>query len=54
VERGLVAEVGREETPGRPMLYGTTREFLERLGLDSLASLPPIAPLLGARDEESA
>jgi segregation and condensation protein B len=54
VERGLVAEVGREEAPGRPMIYGTTPEFLERLGLDSLASLPPIAPLLGARDEESA
>ncbi|MFN2543600.1 MAG: SMC-Scp complex subunit ScpB [Actinomycetota bacterium] len=54
VERGLVAEVGREDAPGRPMLYGTTPEFLERLGLDSLASLPPIAPLLGARDEESA
>jgi segregation and condensation protein B len=54
VDRGLVAEVGREEAPGRPMLYGTTPEFLERLGLDSLASLPPLAPLLGAREEESA
>jgi segregation and condensation protein B len=47
VERGLVAEVGREETPGRPVLYGTTPDFLERLGLPSLASLPPLAPLLG-------
>jgi segregation and condensation protein B len=54
VDRGLVAEVGREETPGRPVLYGTTPEFLERLGLDSLASLPPLAPLLGADEEESA
>jgi segregation and condensation protein B len=47
VERGLVAEVGREETPGRPVLYGTTPDFLERLGLSSLADLPPLAPLLG-------
>lgn len=54
VDRGLVAEVGREDAPGKPVLYGTTPEFLERLGLDSLASLPPIAPLLGAPEEESA
>ena len=47
VDRGLVVEVGREETPGRPVLYGTTPEFLERLGLPSLAALPPLAPLLG-------
>ena len=46
VERGLLDEVGREEGPGRPMLYGTTPAFLERLGLPSLASLPPLAPLL--------
>jgi len=54
VDRGLVEETGREETPGRPVLYGTTSEFLERLGLDSLASLPPLAPLLAAPQEESA
>lgn len=46
VERGLVREVGRDEGPGRAVLYGTTPEFLERLGLDSLADLPPIGPLL--------
>ncbi len=54
IERGLVAEVGREEGPGRPMLYGTTPEFLERLGLSSLADLPPLAPLLAAADERDA
>ena len=54
VDRSLAVEVGREESPGRPVLYGTTPEFLERIGLDSLASLPPIAPLLGAEEEESA
>jgi len=54
VDRELVEEVGREDAPGRPVLYGTTPEFLERLGLDSLSSLPPLAPLLGAREEEPA
>jgi segregation and condensation protein B len=55
VERGLVAEVGRDEGPGRPILYGTTSLFLERLGLPSLADLPPILPLLGdAGAEETA
>jgi segregation and condensation protein B len=47
-DRGLVVETGREEGPGRPMLYGTSPEFLERLGLPSLAALPSLAPLLGA------
>ena len=52
VDRGLVTEVGREETPGRPVLYGTTPEFLERLGLASLSSLPSLAPLLRAGTED--
>jgi segregation and condensation protein B len=52
VDRGLVAEVGREETPGRPLLYGTTPGFLERLGLPSLSSLPPLGPLLGEAAEQ--
>jgi segregation and condensation protein B len=52
VDRGLVGEVGREEGPGRPMLYGTTPEFLERLGLPSLSALPPLAPLLGRAAED--
>jgi segregation and condensation protein B len=52
-DRGLASEVGREEGPGRPVLYGTTPEFLERLGMPSLAALPPLAPLLGASSEDS-
>src|SRR5919201_1822002 len=51
VDRGLLAEVGREEAPGRPVLYGTTPEFLERLGLPSVSALPPLAPLLSGPDE---
>ena len=46
-DRGLVEEVGRDEAPGRPVLFATTPGFLERLGLPSLASLPSLAPLLG-------
>jgi segregation and condensation protein B len=53
VERGLLAEVGREEGPGRPVLYGTTPEFLERLGLDSVGDLPALAPLLGSGDDDA-
>jgi len=52
-DRGLVAEVGREETPGRPLLYGTTPEFLERLGLASLSDLPSLTPLLGQAAAEA-
>ncbi len=51
-DRGIVAEVGREEAPGRPILYATTQVFLERLGLDSLSSLPSLLPLLGLPDDE--
>lgn len=40
--RGLIAEVGRQETVGRPILFGTTVDFLEYFGLTSLADLPPI------------
>jgi segregation and condensation protein B len=53
-DRGLVEEVGRDEGPGRAVLYGTTPGFLERLGLPSLADLPPIAPLLGDAGDEPA
>ena len=52
-DRGLIEEAGREETPGRPVLYGTTPGFLERLGLPSLASLPSLAPLLGINAEDA-
>lgn len=38
----LVAEVGRAEGPGRPILYGTTKEFLEYFGLRNLSELPPL------------
>ena len=41
-DRGWVEVIGYRETPGRPALYATTRQFLDDLGLASLADLPPI------------
>jgi segregation and condensation protein B len=41
LERRLIRVVGRKPTPGRPVLYGTTREFLEHFGLRDLEDLPP-------------
>ena len=41
LNKGLVQEIGRAETPGRPILYGTTNDFLQHFGLSSLADLPP-------------
>lgn len=41
--RGYVAEVGRDPGPGQAVLYGTTTLFLERLGLDRVEELPPLA-----------
>ena len=41
--RGYVEEVARDPGPGQAVLYGTSRMFLERLGLDSLDDLPPLA-----------
>ncbi|MDP9452589.1 MAG: SMC-Scp complex subunit ScpB [Actinomycetota bacterium] len=40
--RGYVEEVARDPGPGQAALFGTTRTFLEKLGLDSLAELPPL------------
>ena len=45
IDRGLIREVGRKQTVGRPILYGTTPQFLEHLGLDDLADLPEIDTL---------
>lgn len=42
VEFGLIEEVGRLDAPGRPMLFATTEEFLNRFGMDSLKDLPAL------------
>ena len=43
LHRRLIAEVGRRDTPGRPVLFGTTFTFLERFGLTSIDDLPPLS-----------
>jgi segregation and condensation protein B len=43
LHRRLITEVGRRDTPGRPVLLGTTFTFLERFGLTSLDDLPPLS-----------
>ena len=45
-------ELGRSETPGRPYLYGTGFDFLERFGLTSLDELPPLEAAAAATVEE--
>ncbi|KYD20204.1 hypothetical protein B4135_1980 [Caldibacillus debilis] len=40
--KGLIQEVGRKEGAGRPILYGTTEEFLDYFGLKDLKELPPL------------
>ncbi|MCD6289786.1 MAG: SMC-Scp complex subunit ScpB [Anaerolineae bacterium] len=42
VNRGLLEEVGRLDRVGRPILYGTTFQFLQHFGLSSLDELPPL------------
>lgn len=42
LSKGLVQEVGRLEKPGRPILYGTTPDFLQAFGLNSAAEMPPL------------
>ena len=47
--RRIIVELGRAEGPGRPFLYGTGFEFLERFGLTSLEELPPLDAEVAAR-----
>lgn len=42
MNKELIAEVGRKEALGRPILYGTTEAFLDHFGLSSLTELPPL------------
>ena len=46
--RGYVEEVGRDPGPGQAVLYGTSRRFLERLGLNSLSDLTPLGDFVPA------
>ena len=56
MRRGLIEEKGRSAAIGRPILYGTTREFLAQFGFESLADLPQIEDIgtLVLSDDEEA
>src|SRR5881397_3372391 len=47
-DRGWIEAIGTREAPGRPSLYGTTRAFLDDLGLARLDELPPLSGPTGA------
>ena len=47
MERKLVTIVGRHDSLGRPVLYGTTKKFLQTFGLKDLKDLPPVGPAAG-------
>jgi segregation and condensation protein B len=49
LHRRLIVELGRSEAPGRPILYGTGFDFLERFGLVSLEELPGLEPQIAER-----
>lgn len=49
-QRGYVEEIGRDSGPGQAALFGTSKEFLERMGLDRIEDLPPIAALFPSAD----
>lgn len=45
IEFDLIKEVGRLDAPGRPLLFGTTEQFLRSFGLQSLEELPELNPV---------
>lgn len=53
IEYELIEELGRLDAPGRPVLFGTTEQFLRAFGVSSLDELPPLAPdqVAAFRDE---
>jgi segregation and condensation protein B len=49
LHRRLIVELGRSDAPGRPILFGTGFDFLERFGMTSLEELPPLEPDVAER-----
>ena len=52
IEKNLVKELGRLEKIGRPIIYGTTEEFLRLFSLESLEDLPALEEMVERIDEE--
>lgn len=51
-KKNLVAEIGRSDAVGRPILYGTTDEFLRQFGFESLKELPAIEDIAGVLEDD--
>lgn len=49
-QRGFIAEVGKDPGPGQAVLFGTTPQFLERIGVNTLDELPPLAEFVPGAD----
>ncbi|HET6949296.1 MAG TPA: SMC-Scp complex subunit ScpB [Acidimicrobiales bacterium] len=49
-QRGYIAEVGRDPGPGQAVMFGTTRAFLEKLGVDHLGELPSLGDFVPGAD----
>ncbi len=54
LDRGLIRVLGKKEEPGRPMLYGTTKEFLEFFNLKDLKDLPTLREFYELNEESMA
>lgn len=52
VAKALIKDVGREDTPGMPILYGVTDEFMDAFALTSLAELPDLADVVEIQEHE--
>ena len=53
LSKGLIQEVGRMDGPGRPILFGTTADFLQHFGLSSLVALPPYEKVAPTQTDEN-
>lgn len=52
IAKALIKEVGREDTPGMPILYGVTDEFMDTFGLATLEELPDLADIVEVDEQE--
>lgn len=52
VAKALIKEIGREDSPGMPILYGVTDEFMDTFGLTSLDELPDLADIVEVDEQE--
>ena len=52
LDRRLIRIIGRKDVPGRPIMYGTTKQFLQAFGLKDLADLPALRDIKDLKEAE--